>query len=149
MIRNEISTVIDAPVDKVWAYVTDPDNWSQWSASKVPPKAEFTRPIGVGSVITITTHLMGKRTLSGTITDWEPGRKFAFRSNAMGADITEVWSVDQVEGNKTKLTKSSQVQIGGFMRLFQWYLSSKTKEIASTQFAKIKQNMDAKNTPVV
>jgi len=75
MIRSEISTVIDAPVDKVWEFVSDPGNMNQWSAQD--SKVEFTRPIGVGSVITVTTHLIGKRTIKGTITDWEPRHKFA------------------------------------------------------------------------
>jgi len=67
----------------------------------------------------------------------------------MGADITEVWSVEEVEGNKSKLTKSQQAQIGGFMRLFQSYFSSKTKEINSFQFAKIKQTIEAKGPSAV
>jgi len=70
------------------------------------------------------------------------------RSNAMGADITEVWSVEQVQGNKTRLTKAQQAEIGGFMRLFQSYLSSRTKEINSVQFAKIKRAIEAKNSTV-
>jgi uncharacterized protein YndB with AHSA1/START domain len=148
LIRNEISTVIDAPVDKVWEFLSNLDTMTQYSSNRTL-KIEYTRPIGVGSTIAITTRLMGKRTLRGTITEWEPGHKFVIQSKAMGSDIKEVWSLEQVEGTKTKLTKSQQAQVGGIMRLFQSYLSSKTKEVNSAQFAKIKQIMEAKNTPGV
>ena len=147
MIRNEIHTVIDACVDKVWEFLSNPENMTQIGRSNV--KVEYTRPIGVGSTIAVTTRLMGKRTIRGTFTEWEPGHKFVMQSKSMGSNIKEVWLLEQVEGTKTKLTKSQQVQVGGIMRLFQWYLSSKTKEINSAQFAKIKQIIEAKNASVV
>jgi uncharacterized protein YndB with AHSA1/START domain len=147
VVELEASTIIDAPVEKVWEFLADFDTAPQWGRGI--SKVEYKRPVGVGTTIVFTARLMGERTLNMTITDWMPGHKFAARSTLMGSRIDEVWSLEPVEGGRTRLTKSTQVKAGGIMRLLWPFISGRTKRLGPTQLGNVKRILEAKSKTAV
>ncbi len=138
-----MSTVINVPVEEVWEFLSDLDTMTQWT--KGVSRVEYERPAGVGTTIVATAQLMGRRTISMTITDWEPNQKLGMRGSLMGMRAHEVRLMEPVEKDKTRLTKSVEAEIGGLLRILQPYLSYRMKKDSLIQLEKTKCILEARN----
>ena len=71
---------IDAPIDEVFSYVTEPHNQVHWHQS-VSDVRDVSGPPGVGQRFTWTAHFLGRR-LEATheVTDFEPTTVYAWRA---------------------------------------------------------------------
>jgi len=71
---------IDAPIDEVFSYVTDPHNQVHW-VQAVSDVHEVSDPTGVGQRFTYSAHFLGKRLeLTEEVTDFEPNTLYAWRT---------------------------------------------------------------------
>ncbi len=57
MIETEASTIIDAPPEKVWEYVSDLGKWTEWDPDTL--KVEWGPPVSVGSVAVVKAQAFG------------------------------------------------------------------------------------------
>lgn len=71
---------IEAPIDQVFSYVTDPQNQVHW-VQAVSDIVSVDGPPGVGQRYTATAHFLGKRfNQTEEITDFEPNVVYAWRT---------------------------------------------------------------------
>jgi len=143
MIRLEASTVVDSPVEKVWEFLSDPETRPQWDPET--QKVEYKRPVGVGTIAVITGQFMGQGTANITITDWEPNRRLGMRIRMGRTSGNEVFSMEAVEGNKTRLTRSMQGEFGGLLRLLQPLIAFRIKKTFPAEVDRIKRAVESRN----
>jgi uncharacterized protein YndB with AHSA1/START domain len=74
------SVEINRRPEDVFAYVTDPSNFTEWQNAVVSAHAMGTGPLQQGSKISLTRR-MGKReqTMTSELTEYTPPRSYAFR----------------------------------------------------------------------
>lgn len=65
MLRIESSVVINRSIEEVFAFVTDVEKFSQWSAVAEEVKRTSEGPMGVGTMSSFVAHFLGRR-LEGT-----------------------------------------------------------------------------------
>jgi uncharacterized protein YndB with AHSA1/START domain len=71
---------IDAPIDQVFAYVTDPRNLGHWHQAGTDVRDASGSP-GVGQRFTWTAHFLGRRLeVTHGVTEFEPNALFAWRT---------------------------------------------------------------------
>jgi uncharacterized protein YndB with AHSA1/START domain len=80
MPRVEEEIVIDSPPERVFAFVTAPENDRLWSSTAVERRVESGRPIEVGTRIDAVDKFLGRRIVSTfEVTEHEPSRRSAIR----------------------------------------------------------------------
>jgi hypothetical protein len=67
----------------------------------------------------------------------------------MGSKVDEVWSLEPVEGGRTRLTKSTQAEVRGIMRLLWPFVSGRTKRLGPTQLGNVKRILEGKSKTAV
>ncbi|HYB75960.1 MAG TPA: SRPBCC family protein [Nitrososphaerales archaeon] len=141
MIRLETSVIIDAPVEKVWEFLSNPDTVPEWTGVK---DAKFDGPIRVGTTAKATLHFLGSRTLELTVSEYEPEkRKLGVEGTILGAKVHDLYSLEPTEGVKTRFTKTSTVEGGGLMRVFSPFMARRGKRTALTQMENVKRIVEA------
>ena len=72
-------------------------------------KVEYKRPVGLGTTEVGTRQYFGRSTIEITITEWEPNRKLGMLHRLGGLKGKDVFLMEAVEGNKTRLTRSRRL----------------------------------------
>lgn len=139
VIQVQASTIIDAPPEKVWEYISDLGKIAEWDPDTL--KVEWQRPVSVGSVavVTATAKLFGKRVVNMEVTEWEPGHKFGAMVKFGGTSVKGVYTIEPAEGNKTKLSRSATVEVGGWLRLISPLIARKARNERSKEIENIKR----------
>src|SRR5262245_60593653 len=98
MIKIETSTVINRPVEQVFAVVSNPESYLKWSPGLVEVKKTSEGPIGVGATWRLVRQAFGRR-LEGDLelTEYEPNRKFTLESKSGPITGEARWTCDAVE----------------------------------------------------
>ena len=142
MIEIQASIIIDAPPEKVWEYISDLGKIAEWDPDTL--KVEWQRPVSVGSVAVVTAKqaLFGKRVVNMEVTEWEPGHKFGARVKSGGASVEGVYTIEPAEGNRTKLSRSATVEVGGWLRLLSPLIARKARNERSKEIENIKRMVE-------
>jgi uncharacterized protein YndB with AHSA1/START domain len=76
MIKIEVSTVIDRPLEDVFAVLSNEENRPKWSSTSIEVKKTSEGPIGVGTTWRGVYKIFGKRMERESVyTEYEPNRK--------------------------------------------------------------------------
>jgi len=79
MIEVEYAAVINRSCEEVFAFVSNPENETQWQSGLIEAKQTSDGPMGVASTGRDVRRIMGKKTVAAwRITKFEPNRQFAF-----------------------------------------------------------------------
>ncbi|MFD8755187.1 SRPBCC family protein [Kitasatospora sp. NPDC059577] len=97
-----LSTVIDAPLDTVWALHTDIGDWPVWNTDI--DQARLHGPLAEGALFTWRTHGM---TITSTVHELVPGERIVWGGPANGIDGIHVWTFEQTGGQVTVHTEES------------------------------------------
>jgi uncharacterized membrane protein len=107
---------IAAPIDKVFAFFTDPENDPKWREELVEATAEG--PMAVGTVIrqTVQAPAIGKVAADTQITEWDPPNGYAFKVIAGPVRPEGTISFEEAGGG-TSVTFKLTVDIRGPQKL--------------------------------
>jgi uncharacterized protein YndB with AHSA1/START domain len=97
-----LSTVVDAPLERVWALHTGIDAWAEWNADV--DRAELDGPLLPGSSFRWRTHGLD---ITSTIREVVPGRRVVWGGPAGGIEGVHVWTFEQVGEQVTVHTEES------------------------------------------
>ena len=117
MINLISSTLIERPVKEVFDFVTMPENDFQWQYGTL---ATAQLPKGSGSLrayFRSIGHLMGRRNL-GTfeITEFEPNKKYGFKSLSGPVHSTTTYTLENVSGG-TRINVSIEASAPNFFHI--------------------------------
>ena len=79
MIKGEGDITIERPIEIVWKFMTDFENYPRWHKGMVEAKKTSEGPMGVGTTVEVVAELLGRHKMKLMITDYEPNRRIAWR----------------------------------------------------------------------
>jgi uncharacterized protein YndB with AHSA1/START domain len=130
MIRTELTTLVERPLDEVFAYVGDQTNTPRWQAGLVEVTRLTDGPLRVGTRHRFVRQFLGRR-MAGTneYTAFEPGRRITFKGIA-GPIPLEASYFFEATADGTNVTSRVQMWPTGLAVLFQpWILRSLQREM--------------------
>lgn len=143
MAQFEISTVINRPIEEVFAFASNYENNSQWISGVIEVKKTSEGPIGVGTTYSPVLTFLGRRIESETeLTEYEPNRSFAEKSTSGPFPIENRTTFERVEGG-TRVTFTTVAEPGGFFKLAEPLLVRMVKRQFEANFATLKELMEA------
>jgi uncharacterized membrane protein len=81
MARNEHEVVINRPVDQVFRFLADLDNWRQWGAGFQHVEKTTPGPVDVGTVWKVISDVQGQSLeMTMEVTEYQIDRRFGFRT---------------------------------------------------------------------
>lgn len=102
--KFEDSVVVNAPADKVFAYVSDLTKMSEWGKFTTGVRKTSEGPIGVGTTYESDGKQFGSHTDKVNVVEYVEGKSFATESNG-SAGHTRVTMTLEPQGNATKVTR--------------------------------------------
>ncbi|MFF4427780.1 SRPBCC family protein [Streptomyces sp. NPDC001513] len=97
-----LSTVIDAPLERIWALHTDIDAWPSWNAHV--DQAELDGPLLPGNSFSWKTHGLD---ITSTVREIVPGERLVWGGPANGIEGIHVWTFEQTGSQVTVRTEES------------------------------------------
>jgi len=141
--KIETSIVINRPLEEVFAVLSNIENNPKWSSAFLEAKKTSAGPIGVGTTWRVVQKALGQR-IEGEaeVTEYEPNRKCALksRSGPIPAKIRQTF--EPVEGS-TRVSVVFEAEPGGFFKLAEPLVMSMLKRTLETDFANVKDLMEA------
>lgn len=145
MIRMGHSVVINRSIEEVFAFVTEVEKWPQWRAEVVEVKKSSGGPVGVGTTFSGVGRFLGRR-LENTneVTQYEPNRKFGFKTTAGPVSMQFTDTFESVEGG-TKVSLELQGETGGFFKLAEPIMNRMVRRQFKTNYANLKDLLEAQS----
>ena len=145
MIKIETSIVINRPIEEVFAFVTDVEKLSQWSAELVEAKKTSEGPVGVGTTFSCVVKLLGRRMENDhEVSGYETNSKFAFKVTSGPAQMEVEYTFESVAGG-TKFTVVAEGETGGFFKLAEPIFARMLQRQYETNFANLKDLLEAQS----
>jgi uncharacterized protein YndB with AHSA1/START domain len=143
MATLELSIVINRPVDEVFAFVSNPENYPKWVASSSELKITSAEPIGVGTTYRSVITVMGRRIESEIErTEYEPNRSFAETTRSGPVPVDNRVTFEPVAGG-TRITLTSVAEPGGFFKIAEPLLVRVVKRQFEADYANLKDLMES------
>ena len=143
MRRIEVSVVINRPIEEVFAYVTNPENDTQWQSSVLESGLVSERPLGVGAKTWEVRKFMGQRLESiAEVSEYEPNAKIAYKSTS-GPIQYEAWYTFEPADAGTKLTMVGEADTGGLFKLAEGLVVRQFEKETQTALAALKDILEA------
>jgi len=144
MINLNGTTMIDRPIKQVFDFVSSPENDFEWqygtlAAARLPAALRtmgtFFRSIG---------HLLGRR-MHGTfeVTEYEPNRKYSFRSLSGPLHSQTSYTFESASGS-TKISISTQAHAINFFQINEQFMERSMKKQLKENLMLLKDLLEAK-----
>lgn len=144
MINLNVSTMIYRPVKQVFDFVSAPENDFQWQYGTL---AAARLPDGVdrlGSFFRTIGHLLGQR-MQGIfeVTEYEPNRKYAFRSISGPLHVKTCYTFE-VASDSTRIRITTQAHTAKLFEMSERLLERKMKKQLKENLTLLKDLLEAK-----
>ncbi len=112
--RVERRGTIDRPVDRVFEYVSTPENDPTWVPASLRHEKLSPGPMRVGSITEEDVGFLGRRMrYAWEITQYEPPTAFALRSILGPIPATICVFLESLDGARTRVTLVADMQLHG------------------------------------
>ncbi len=132
MIKGEGDITIERPIEVVWTFMTDFENYPKWHKGMVEAKKTSEGPTGVGTTVEVVAELLGRHKMKLMITDYEPSRRIAWRVDVRpvtgAAGYMAGCRFESLHGG-TRVFKFIDGELAGFFRLLEPILSRPIKRL--------------------
>lgn len=99
--RIENTLKIEAPVERVWELTLDVESWPDHTPTMTSVERLDRSPIAVGSAVRIKQP--AQRARIWTVSDLEPGRRFAWSTRTMGTTMTGTHTLVPSDSGTTQI----------------------------------------------
>lgn len=143
MINFELSTLVDRPMEDVFAFLSNPLNLPKWQSMIASIEQVTPGAVGVGSKYNVHAALMG-RSIDGVmeLIACEPPTKFGFTNKAGPMEVTVNVTLKPV-GTGAKITLNAQGNPAGMFKLAEAPLTHQIKSQMEANLAKLKSLLEA------
>ena len=136
MLKFSADLKVNRPVDKVFAWLTNPDNQGKFDKSSLKMEALTPGPWRTGTQFRELRDLGRRKTeVLSEIAELIPNRRFIIRSNT-GPGWLGTWDLEP-EGAKTRLHWTGQLTMNGFGRLLEPLIGRQMRAQIDRQFASL------------
>ena len=142
MIKQDFTQEINAPVEKVFAFVADFRNNSKWQGGVIESTQTPDGPTQVGTKVKDVRTFLGQK-LEGAyeVTELVPNKKVAFKSTS-GPIQFQFEETFEPMGGGTKLTAHVEMEAKGFFKLAEGALAGNLKKEFEAQAVKLKMLLE-------
>jgi ribonuclease PH len=105
-------------------------------------EVDWQRPISQGSTFKVTAELgsiFGRRTALCTLSHYEPNHEIGWETSQSGIGLKVVYSVEPIEGTKTKLSRALELKIGGRWKIISPLISRSARKGRDAEIINIKR----------
>ena len=146
MKQYEEQITINAPADKVYAYVSDFTRHGEWAGNGLTVTKDGDGPIAVGSTFSTTARQFGEQREHSTITDMTPNSSFAWNSKG-SLGIAHHWFTISEAGGATTLKKGGEITDPSTLgKMMSWKLGRDMPKGFRSDLANIKATLEASST---
>ena len=118
MIKVETSVLINQPIDKVYEFVTTPENDAQWYIGVESRDHTPGEPAGVGSTSKSEIRFQGvSMTVEWEVTGYDPPNKIEVKTIKGPVSIESGYSLETVAEGQTKVTVHGEADVSGVFSL--------------------------------
>ena len=112
------SVEVGRPVDEVFAYLSDPENTKEWSATVMDVRQDTPGPLeGVGDRFVLSQKFLGRSIQAPQeVVAFEPGRSYTLRTIEGPIQMTASWACEPSAGG-TSVTATFDGNAGTFFTL--------------------------------
>jgi len=137
---------VNRPVEKVFAWLTNPENQGKFDKSSLKMEALTPGPWRAGTQFRELRDLGGRKTeVLSEIAELEPNRLFIVRSKT-GPGWLGTWQFEP-EGAGTRLHWTGQLTMKGFARLFEPLIGRQMNSQISKQFTELPRLIESEIAP--
>jgi uncharacterized protein YndB with AHSA1/START domain len=139
----EIVTVINRPVDQVFAFLVDPTKTSDWTPGVTEARQTSDGPVGVGTTVLFIGKFLGRGFESlSEVTNYVPNEKFTSKTTS-GPIHLEVDSTLQPVDGGTRLATDYRGESRGFFKLAEPVIVRLAKKHFETAAENLKALLEA------
>ncbi len=125
--------LIDAPIEKVFAVVSDFSKIQEWR-NDVPRITQISGATAIGTTFLEEVNFMGKKQLLMKVIDFVPNKKLVIEAQS-GMDLLPTQSfIFSPEGNKTRIDLTVLMRVSGVFKLMQFMLPAQLKKTWTKYF---------------
>jgi len=133
---------INAPADKVYAYVSDFTKHGEWGGHGLAVVKDTDGPTQVGSTFSTTASQFGTQKEHSTITDMAPNTTFGWESKGSLGTVQH-WFTIAENGSTTTLTKGAEVtDPSTLVKMMSWKLARDIPRGFRSDLANIKATLE-------
>ena len=142
--RVERSATIDQPVDRVFEYVSTPENDPTWVPASLRHQMLSPAPMRVGSITEEDVWFLGRRMrYAWEITQYEPPTAFALRSISGPIPVTIRVLLESLVGARTKVILVAEVQLRGVYKPMELVMRWVARRQFETQLRTLKNLLES------
>jgi hypothetical protein len=143
MIHIDLVTNIYRPLTQVFSFISNPANDFQWQYGTVAAARIAEGESGLGSMFRTLTTIMGRRIESlNEVTEYEPNRRYGFKSLTGPVDSHTVYSFEMAAGS-TRLTISTDLDQRDLFKISDAIVEKKFKRQYKENFNLLKQVLES------
>ncbi len=142
MLELEHKIIINAPVEEVYAFVTNPENATKWRVGLLDAKQLSAGEMNEGTIIEETVNVLGRQLKSKLlITEYNPNKKRGFKISLgpLPIHLTETYSES---GAGTELLVSGTTELTGPQRMLARPVLGQVKKQLVQELNNIKKHFE-------
>lgn len=144
MINVQATTVINRPVEDVFAFVSNFENHPKWEMNFQKVKLLKSTPSGVGTTYECDLKLPGQSAKSKfAITEYEANKKIAFEGEAAGPAKPKGSFLFESAPGGTKLTLLPRPEFRGFFKLLEPMMAGYVRKQNEEHLANLKRLLES------
>lgn len=138
-----VETLIEAPIEAVAGFASDPGNAPQWYANIRTVRWVTEPPAVVGSRMEFVARFLG-RELAYTyeVTELEPGRRMVMRTAQGPFPMETTYTWDAVAPGRTRMTLRNQGEPSGFGRVGAPAMAAAVRRATTKDLARLKARLE-------
>jgi carbon monoxide dehydrogenase subunit G len=138
MITVEQDIHINAPIDYVFDFISDPANNASWQSGLIRSEMTSDGPIDVGSTFVYVQKFMGREMNNETVVSvWDPPNSQGFKTTSGPVDFEAVTSLQEMGGG-THLTTRIEGEAGGFFKVAEGMVAKQLESTIGNDLASLK-----------
>ena len=144
MAQVEASTVIDRPVEAVFAYATNPDTWPRWTTVVQEARITSSGEMGSGTIIHTVAQFMGRTfEVDQVIIEYEPNRLMKGTTTAGSTELQITNTFEPVEDSRARVTWGIEGETGSSFKAAEPVITQLIKRQIETQLGNLKDIMES------
>ena len=142
MITFDFGVLVDRPIKDVFAFVSNPNNMSQWNSTVVSLQQAIPGTVEVGTKFKTVGEMMGRRVEGEMqITIHEPDTQCGFQLQAGPMQVNLTFAFKTV-GTGTKISLNAQGNPGGIYKLAEGVMAGQVKSMMEGNLARLKTALE-------